>query len=550
MKNGEVFPILRSRIPGGRGRLRRWFNRAALGLMVVSVAVVIGGCAAEPSNDEVEIRRVILVVVDTLRGDHLGCAGGPVATPNLDALAARGVRFSLARTHIPITGPSHSSLFTGLLPSEHGVLNNTQVLAEDLLTLPELLRAQGMKTAAFISLGVLREEFGLNQGFENFDQAFKLSWQRNAGEVNNVLLPWLRTLDDSEPFFLWAHYSDPHGSYAAPGRPYSWCRVTVDGREVAVVEADGTTVSIPVALEDGRCTVSFEVLKGPQGFRNLEVKGIRSVPGRCRVTAGPGARRTRQKEPIFILSPQAELVVESEDKSMRHAKIRFVLRHHLSMEEIPVEYGHEVEYVDQQLGRLISVIEERDLFENSLIIFLSDHGEGLGDHRLAGHIDQLYDSQLHVPLIMVAPGLIPAGLVVDQPVSLVDVVPTIAELVGFSSPQGIRGRSLVPLMARGGELPDRPHVALTARPQADSDLEAVVVDGWKLIRKRETGQVALFDLGADPGELMDLAPQHPAEVLRLNRILDEHLATSISGGTWAELDDESRSRLEALGYVN
>jgi len=105
-------------------------------------------------------------------------------------------------------------------------------------------------------------------------------------------------------------------------------------------------------------------------------------------------------------------------------------------------------------------------------------------------------------------------------------------------------------MEPDGTLPDLPHIALTARPQADSDLEAVVVDGWKLIRKRETGQVALFDLDADPGELKDLAPEFPDDVERLNRILDEHLAASVSASAWAELDEESRSRLEALGYVN
>ena len=106
------------------------------------------------------------------------------------------------------------------------------------------------------------------------------------------------------------------------------------------------------------------------------------------------------------------------------------------------------------------------------------------------------------------------------------------------------------MMEPDGTLPDLPHIALTARPQADSGLEAVVIDGWKLIRKRETGEVALFDLDADPGELMDLAQEFPEDVDRLNRILDEYLASSVSTGGWAELDDESRSRLEALGYVN
>lgn len=117
--------------------------------------------------------------------------------------------------------------------------------------------------------------------------------------------------------------------------------------------------------------------------------------------------------------------------------------------------------------------------------------------------------------------------------------------------RGPEMRSLVvPLMQLGGFLPDRPHVALTAKPEAASDLEAIIVDGWKLIRKRETGQVALFDLSADPGELTDLAPERPDDVDRLDRILDQYMASSVATSAWAELDDESRSRLEALGYVH
>ncbi len=523
----------------------------AAGLPAVLAVVSIGGCGAKSSIARGEVRRVVLVVVDTLRGDFLGCAGGPVATPNLDALAARGVRFSQARTHIPITGPSHSSLFTGLLPSEHGVLNNTQVLDGVFETLPELARAHGMRTAAFISLGVLKDQFGLNQGFDSYDQRFHYSWERNAGEIGDAVIPWLEAVGDRESFLLWAHYSDPHAPYAAPGRVYAKCRLLINGEEAAVIQADGITVSIPATLVDGRCAVTLDYSDDcdirPQ---TLVVEGLRAKPRVCRIEAGTGFQKASQKGLTFFAKLPAQMEIVTEKSKIEDIEIRFSVKHKLTYDEARSEYGFEVEYVDREIGRLMATLESRGWVDDTLIIFTADHGEGLGDHNHFGHIDQLYDTLLSVPLIMVAPGILPEGRVVSQSVSLVDIFPTIAELVGFSTPDGIRGRSLVPLMEPDGTLPDLPHIALTARPQADSDLEAVVVDGWKLIRKRETGQVALFDLDADPGELKDLAPEFPDDVERLNRILDEHLAASVSASAWAELDDESRSRLEALGYVN
>ncbi len=519
----------------------------AAGLMAFAVAVVIGGCQAKPAP----IQRVILIVVDTLRGDHLSCAGGPVATPNLDAWAARGVRFSQARSHIPITGPSHSSLFTGLLPSDHGVLNNTQLLAEAFETLPELAQAHGMRTAAFISLGVIKGEFGLDQGFDSYDQRFKYSWYRTADEISDAVIEWVETVDDIEPFLLWTHFSDPHEPYAAPGRSYETCRVLVDGEEVATIEADGQTVSIPMPWTDGRCIVTLDCGDDTDNKPGkLVFSDFRTTGGRCRVTAQSDASRLPRTTPIFIFESPADFLIEAEEPSSEPVEMRFSLKKHLSHQAASVEYGHEVEYVDAELGRLMAAIESRGWVDDSLIILTADHGEAIGDHGRLGHVHYLYESLLQVPLIVVAPGHVPEGLVVDQSVSLIDILPTIAELVGFSVPEGIRGRSLVPLMQPGGVLPDRPHVALTARPEAASDLEAIIVDGWKLIRKRETGQVALFDLSADPGELTDLAPERADDVERLDRILNEYMASSVAPSAWAELDDESRARLQALGYVH
>ena len=180
---------------------------------VVAVVVSAGSCSgdrATPSGD-----NVLLIVVDTLRADHIGVYGSEIPTPNIDGVAARGVMFERAYSHIPITGPSHSSLFTGLLPFEHGVHNNAQILDSRFGTLAEILRDHGRSTAAVVSLGVLNQEFGFGRGFTTYRDQFEHSWWKDADEVNQEVFEILAG-DLAAPFFLWAHYSDPHEPYAPP----------------------------------------------------------------------------------------------------------------------------------------------------------------------------------------------------------------------------------------------------------------------------------------------------------------------------------------------
>ena len=116
-------------------------------------------------------------------------------------------------------------MFTSLLPTEHGVLNNGYVLSDLHVTLPELMRGTGYRhTAAFISLGVLRSHFGIAQGFTEYHQQFRADWWKTAAEINAEVVPWFERTPPG-PFFLWAHYSDPHSPYAAPDREFPTVRI-------------------------------------------------------------------------------------------------------------------------------------------------------------------------------------------------------------------------------------------------------------------------------------------------------------------------------------
>ncbi|MGE4609411.1 MAG: sulfatase-like hydrolase/transferase [Myxococcota bacterium] len=169
-------------------------------------------------------QRVVLITIDTLRADHVGCYGAARAhTPNLDAAAAGGVRFESVISPTPLTLPSHASLMTGLDPTSHGVRHNSiYVLSAEIPTLAEQMRAAGFETAAFVGAAVLSRRFGLSRGFASYGDAFgggRMSGavgyaERPAGAVVDETLAWLRGAPDR--FFVWVHLYDPHSDHKPP----------------------------------------------------------------------------------------------------------------------------------------------------------------------------------------------------------------------------------------------------------------------------------------------------------------------------------------------
>src|SRR5262245_45187684 len=173
---------------------------------------------------------VLLISIDTLRADRLGSYGyAAAATPALDRLAARGLRFAQATTSVPLTLPAHTSLLTGTFPAFHGVRDNGSFYADDkLTTLAEALKARGYRTGGFIGAFVLDRRWGLAQGFDHYFDDFDLSRfemsagldaaQRPGSEVVDHAIPWIDE-DREQPFFAWVHLYDPHSPYAPP-EPY------------------------------------------------------------------------------------------------------------------------------------------------------------------------------------------------------------------------------------------------------------------------------------------------------------------------------------------
>jgi choline-sulfatase len=202
--------------------------RVGLLALLLSTAAI-AGAAAPTASPLVRAKRparsLVLITLDTTRADALGCYGAAVATPALDGLAARGLRYASALTASPLTLPAHTSLLTGLEPPEHGVRDNgTSVLGPNAPTLAAVLAADGYATAAFVSSRVLDRRFGLDRGFLTYDDRMAAEQtgeygypERDGAAVTAAALGWLASAPRTRPFFLWVHYYDPHAPYEAAG---------------------------------------------------------------------------------------------------------------------------------------------------------------------------------------------------------------------------------------------------------------------------------------------------------------------------------------------
>jgi arylsulfatase A-like enzyme/Flp pilus assembly protein TadD len=233
--------------------------RLAVALAVLGAAA--GGCSGRKGGPAPR-PSVLLVTIDTLRADHVGCYGyRAAATPTLDALAARGVRFATAVAHVPLTGPSHTSILTSRTPLGHGVRDNgSYVLPSAVRSVAEDFRQAGYRTAAFVSGYPLKRRFGLDRGFDTYDDqlprgkdARRTAYvERTADRTTDAALRWLDTPRPTAPapFFLWVHYFDPHAPYEAPAEFTTRAASPYDG-EISFVDAQLARLLRRVAEVDG-----------------------------------------------------------------------------------------------------------------------------------------------------------------------------------------------------------------------------------------------------------------------------------------------------------
>ena len=538
--------------PPTRGRYAR---ETVIAVALSMVATT--GCAPVPPptgttrlvSPESRGRNIILVLSDTHRLDFTSGFSPKIdgPTPHVASLVRNGVAFDNAWTPVPISAPAYATLMTGLLPIDHGLVNNQQKLSPAHPLLQEELREAGYRTAAIVSNLYCSSGHGFARGFDHFWDEVE-GRGKEGGIVTSEAIEWLESLTDDEPFFLFVAYMDAHVPYISNTMSPS-LRIQVNGARVRDTVAENSHIEqrFPISLQPGRNTItlSFLDLDGPalpaDAPSPLHITGLRLASGRVleRSTGVVEVEGTRYER----LANRAELVIDNREPTTIDEELVFRCFRKYRPERIPAFYEAGVRSFDRSFGRLMSHLMHKDLFDDAIIIFVSDHGEMLGEHDAWGHVGHLYEESLRIPLIIKAPGL-QGG--VREPTrfglrNLHDLILTMA-----CGPDDGRDRAME---ARS----QAPFVAVTFPPEAPSLQVAVIRDRLKVILEAGGGH-RVFDIETDPEECTDIAgflPDDP-EIQALLAIARTELAAAATAESLdlGALSPDERDRLMALGYLD
>jgi len=413
---------------------------------------------AELGKAPARARNVLVIVVDTLRADHLSAYGyGRPTSPNLEKLAREGVLFENAISPSSWTLPAHASMLTGLYPHDHQAVGDASDLGTNYPTLAEAMKGLSYRTAAFsANTALFSRQRGFGRGFLHFEDNFQrwgsyfvetfyggkiasrlcqfhllrdLPGRLTAEDINRHALRWIDS--DSRPFFVFLNYYDAHDPYLPP-EPY---------------------VHYYTKAKD------------------------------------PGRWYTSHWESFENLSP-------------------------VELQAAMDAYDGAINYVDTEIGSLLEALAERGLSDNTLVIITSDHGEGFSEHGLMNHGNSLYRELIDVPLIMRAPGSIPAGRRIADPVSLTALPSTILDVLGHRDPQAFPSPALSQLWTGGEHNSLGPVMSELAQlfwdrrfPDYYGPMQSVVTPEWHYIVGGNTGE-QLFrccDAGDETTNLADTA---------------------------------------------
>lgn len=415
--------------------------------------------------------NVILISIDTLRADHLGCYGySKNTTPNIDSFRRDAVLFKETIAQAPSTTPSHASLFTSLIPSHHGAFfSMKQPIRQGIPTMAEILRDHKYQTVSYNGGAQVAAEFGFDRGFDIYssnvgqspdsEKAFLAKVQAGIGWINR---------NPGNKFFLFLHTYEVHHPYT-PKREH-----------LGLFEKDYSgelPASIPVDL-----------------LRRIN---------------------------------EGELKIDAADR-----------------DHIISAYDAEIYSVDESFGVLVNFLKQQNLYDDTIIIFTSDHGEEFGEHGMMGwHSHALYDEQLKVPLIVKFAGSRYVSEVIHQQVRSIDVLPTLLDALRIPIPGHCEGVSLLQWL-RNSTAEELIAISEQDRPGKNRPI-SVRTKRHKLYGDR------LFDLTADPSEQVNAAERNLEVCKRLRRelvnVLDMRLGSEEDSDVG--LDQDTLKLLESLGYL-
>lgn len=445
--------------------------------------------------------NVIVISMDTTRFDHFMSNGkSDIVTPHFDALAQKGVRFEKAYAPIAVTGPSHFSLLSGQGPWTHGLLLNGRPLPEGPVMAAEQFSALGYRTGAFVSAPVLDGSLGFRRGFDVYDDHF--DWVVGFSET------------------LW-------------GRLWSGLQRRKDPHHVLERRAQRTMDKALKWLQQPQ----EKAMPFFAWIHLFDPHGPYQPPPPWDTQYYEGGD---PYDPTQVSMQQVDGVAAYLQDDLRGVTdVRWPLS----------QYAGEISYADAQIGRLLDWIDELQLSENTLIVVSGDHGESLGEGNVwFNHGGQLNDAELHIPLVMSWPSILPEGTVMESFVEISDILPTIFDAIAQKTPDTIEGRSFMNAIytnqhrayARGicydrdANLAQR-SIDPSFKPTFRMSALQTANGTWTY---REQNQ------SIEGPENTELSSDLDA-ILRQTLVMDAQTLSDIN----PDVDEQTRQQLEALGYM-
>lgn len=433
--------------------------------------------------------NILIITIDALRPDHLGCYGYRRDTsPNIDTLSKEGILFRQAIAQASWTVPSVVSLLTSAYPFSHGVKKLGDYFPSQFISLPRILKTKGYVTGCITSLGAFDAIINMDNEFDLFhsvDTYHLLPSPHNladnellkifeiTGKVTNLI-----EKNRHKKFFFWVHFVDTHFPPLNPPQPYH--DLFVNDRYAELKEY----VHI-----------------------NKQLSGVNGLPPML----------VRQNNGIADLN------------------------YYIAV------YDGAIRYVDEQIGTILKYLKKVNLDKNTLVIVSADHGEGLGEHGLYfNHSHYLYDELIKVPLIIKYEGLIPKNEIIGNQVQHIDIAPTILDILAIKKPSTMEGKSLLPLIYKQEE-PDKFAFSNFA------ELFSIRTPEWKLIYNEEKKESELYNSQKDPGELNNVAglPQNESVFTKLKNELYDRMKKSRQKKETKNktISGDLKRKLKNLGYL-
>jgi hypothetical protein len=468
----------------------------------------------ETETPETPNINIVLVSIDTLRADHLSCYGyGRKTSPHIDAFADGAVQFDYAITQSPVTAPAHMSIFTAMSPMIHRVFNHQPDgryyrLSDRIPTLPEILKELGYITAGFVGGGNISGKLGFERGFDLYSS--DIVWERIYEDPSQLdaIRRWIETSKQRKrPLFLFLHNYLCHDPYISAPEEFrlKFLEEPVDGLPLGPAETAGTQGAVN----------NIKPL-----WEDLDLSNVEDLKSFA-------SRREQFWNNVDLSNPAHR-------------------NHIISL------YDGCISYADYVFGEVVKMLREEGIYEDSLIILLSDHGEEFYEHETHLH-NYLFIETMHVPLIMRFPKNRFGNANVEAYVRIMDIMPTLLDFLDVSVNHFVQGLSFMPLLTRKGRYaptllsysqPLR-HIRLQENGYVYTDAPAPGGSEW------------LFDRSRDPRELANLAEGNSETLEQLReagerlRREEEALQLRYQKGDSAlfEADSETRQRLKALGYM-